>query len=291
MKTLNKHFATAFTAVIFGLLLFSCSTEYEAVDDKKPVARVFEDYLYQEDLNEVIQQPIEEADSIILAESYIDQWVKSRLILKKAELNLSSEQKNFDNRLEDYRQKLIIYSYRQKFIEQKLDTNVVQADIVRYYNENMQGFLLNRNVVKAVFVKIPLTTPNLYRARTYIRSSEAIDSVNLNEFASQFADAYDNFNDKWHDANKILAKLPIAVSNTEHFLRNTRTIDTRDTAFQYLVRFYDYKLLGEPEPIYFVENKIKQILLTKRKQTMIQELEKGIYEDAIKHRTIQFYTQ
>jgi len=62
-----------------------------------PVARVFDEYLYLEDLNDVIPSGLPAGDSIAVVRDFIDKWVRNQLILNKAELNLTDDEKDVVN--------------------------------------------------------------------------------------------------------------------------------------------------------------------------------------------------
>ena len=59
-----------------------------------PVARINNKYLYKNDLKKLFRHNVSPQDSINIVKSYVDSWVKEQLMLSKAELNLTEEEKN-----------------------------------------------------------------------------------------------------------------------------------------------------------------------------------------------------
>jgi hypothetical protein len=55
------------------------------------------------------------------------------------------------------------------------------------------------------------------------------------------------------------------------------------------VNIKDYKTKGSDSPLKFVESDIKTIILLKRKQKLINDLENKIYFDAIDRDNIKIY--
>ena len=51
-------------------------------------------------------------DSILIAGDYIRKWIQQELLIQKANENLSSEQKNLDREIQEYRNSLIIYNIK-----------------------------------------------------------------------------------------------------------------------------------------------------------------------------------
>ena len=52
---------------------------------------------------------------------------ETSLLLNKAELNLTDEEKNVEQQIENYRSSLLIYAYEQSYIRQHLDTVVTDT--------------------------------------------------------------------------------------------------------------------------------------------------------------------
>ena len=97
----------------------SCSL-LDSNNHEDPVARVFEQYLYPSDISDAIPTGTSIQDSIILAKRYVDNWVKDQLMLHRAEQALTEEQKDFEKQIAEYHRSLVIFSYRQKLLQQKL---------------------------------------------------------------------------------------------------------------------------------------------------------------------------
>ena len=99
------------------------------------MARVFEQYLYPSDLKAAIPPGTSDPDSVILAKRFVETWVKDQLMLNRAEQALTEEQMDFEKQIAEYRRSLLIFSFRQKLLQQKLDTAVNKNEIQTYYEE------------------------------------------------------------------------------------------------------------------------------------------------------------
>ena len=131
--------------LIIGLA--SCSI-IEAEKTDQPVSRAFGKYLYRSDIKDIIPNGTSSQDSAIIARNYIDTWVRTQLMLNKAEESLSDEQKNVNKKIEEYRSSLLIYTYRQKLLLQKMDTVISNKEISDYYEKNIDNFILASEIVK-----------------------------------------------------------------------------------------------------------------------------------------------
>lgn len=262
-----------------GLSLSSCKNNQK--QQEKPVARVFEHYLYLSDIEEIIPENISPSDSALLANDYIDKWIRKELLVNKAELNLTDDEKSVDKQIENYKSSLLIFKYEQNLIQQKIDTVITENEVKEYYNSNLSNFLLNNNIVKALFIQAPVQSPDLSKLRRWYRSTFDEDVKKLDAYAFQYAKKYDYFNDDWVDFRQIEKALPIKIDNPENFIKYRKNFEITDSAFIYLVNLKDFRLTGEVAPFEYVEQNIRTIIMNKRKVQMIKKLEANVYNDAL----------
>lgn len=270
------------------LFLASC-TDYKRKSDEEPVARVFDRYLYPDAIRDIMPANISSSDSVIIARDFIEKWIKKQLLLNKAELNLTEEEKNVDNEIENYKTSLLIYKYEQSLIKQKLDTFVSSNEINEYYNENPSNFLLNDNLVIALFLQVPRTSPEIWKVRRWYRSANEADIDKLENYCYQYAAKYDYFNDNWIFFSEIEKYLPIKIDNPEYYLKYRKYIEIKDSTFHYFVNIKDYRLVGTVSPLEIVSRNIRNIVLNKRKIRLIRELESNIYNDALNRNNFTIY--
>lgn len=284
-KLFYIHTSLLACLVIIGVA--SCSI-IEAEKDQ-PVARVFEKYLYRSDILNIIPDETSSQDSAIIARNYIDTWVRTQLMLNKAEESLSDEQKNVNKKIEEYRSSLLIYSYRQKLLLQKMDTVISDKDISDYYEKNIDNFILANEIVKAVFVKVPQTAPNIGDLRNWVRSGSVDNLDKLEKYCINYADKFDMFNNSWVYFNTLMKKVPITISQPDRFLRYNKNIETSDSLFHYFVHISDHKSEGDVIPLEFIRNDIKSILLNKRKIEFYNDLEKKVYNEGANRNLFEIY--
>lgn len=70
----------------------SCSTiTNNKTEQGNPIARVYEKYLYESDVEGVGKGAAKPEDSVLAVKNYIDAWIRHNLILHYAEENLSEK--------------------------------------------------------------------------------------------------------------------------------------------------------------------------------------------------------
>jgi len=273
---------------LFAIIVQGCSLFTEK-ETEEPVARVFEHYLYPSDLEKVIPSGTNSQDSMLLAKRYTETWVKDKLMQRRAEESLTEEQMDFESQIEEYHRSLIIYTYRQNLLQQKMDTVVSEREINSYYEENSKNFVLDQNVIKGTFIKVPLSAPNLDQLRRWSWNNREQDLDQLEKYCISYAEKYNDFNDTWIDFLTIKNQLPIRISDPVRYLNSYRNIEASDSLFRYLVHISDHLTEGEVAPVELVTEDITNIILNKRKFKFIDDLENRVYSEGVSKNQFEIY--
>ncbi len=247
------------------------------------VARAGDTYLYLDQIPHLITEETSVIDSAGIIHEYINKWARKEFLYQKAVENLSPELRDeIDKQLQKTRSDLVIYQYQRQMMLQKMDTTVTEAELENYYSSNQENFSLGSSIIKALFIKLPIETPDIYRIRSLARSNEQTDLQQLESICYQFADKFDDFNEKWIPFDRLTVELPDDISNEEYFLRRTTFYESRDSTYIYYITIRDYKLRSTLAPFEYVRDDIKRIIWNNRRLEYIQTLENGIYNDALK---------
>jgi hypothetical protein len=285
----TSHFVF-FTGLFF---LISCSyfkRNGENRGDHDVVARVFDKQLYKEDLAKMVPDGTSPEDSIMMVKSFIDNWARQNVVLHKAESNLTDEQKNVDKRLEEYRNSLITYIYESELVRQKLDTVVSNDEIEKYYNDNPRNFELKDNIIKAIYVKTKKNAPKLDKLRQWYKSDNTKDILLLEEYCHQFATDFSLEDKNWLLFDELLKKVPIKTYDKEEYLKNNRFIEVEDSSDIYFVNIKGFMIKESVSPLSFEKENIRSLIINKRKQLLINEMEKAAYDQALKNNDFEIYS-
>jgi len=279
--------------IIITLLIISISAGCK--ENNKPlkriaVAEIDKVVLYYDEIPQLIQKGINEPDSAAIIQNYINKWAKRELLLKKAEENLAPDMKaDIARQLEETRANLVIYNYQRQMMLEKMDTVISENELENYYSANEKSFLLNSNIVKALFIKLPVETPDLEKVRRLARSNNQNDLQQLESYCFQFAEKFDDFNEKWIPMSRLSVELQQDINNEEDFLRRNTFFETSDIASVYLLSIRDYRLRTTVAPYEYVKDDIKRIIWNTRRFDFIKSLENGIYNDALKENSFKIY--
>jgi hypothetical protein len=246
--------------------------------------------LYYDQIPDIIQHGTSKADSAALIQNYINKWARRILMYNKAEDNLSQEYRDeLEKQLEETRINLVIYQYQRQMMLEKMDTVLSDEEIYNYYLANEKNFILSSDIVKALFIKLPVEAPNIDKARNWAKSDNQNDLRELESYCYQFAEIFDDFNEDWVTMDRLLVELPDEINNEENFLRRNTFYETADSHSIYFINIRDYRLRSSTAPLEFVKNDIKSLILNSRRFEFIEQLENGIYNESLKNNSLKIF--
>jgi len=272
---------------LFASFSVGCGTK-SPTDGKVPLARVYDNYFFLEDLSD-FQKGLSKEDSTAMVKNLIELWMQKELMLNKAEKNLSDEDKDIEKIVQDYRASLLIDKYKREFLKEKLDTTILESDIEKYYNKYAESFANNQVIVKAHFVKIPVVSDNVPLFRQQFASNISSDTTEIRNYIRRNATISNDYTNKWITFSEIAGMLPSPITNIEPILKSTNFIQNQDEDYFYFVRFDEYKLAGEIKPLELVSEDIRLLLINKRKTELLKTLEINIYQNAIESGNIEIF--
>lgn len=273
-------------AVLVALLFAACGSDR---DEKKPVAKVGDNYLYLDDLRKITPKNLHGNDSTLWVDDFVRRWVQNQLLILNAEQNLSAEQKNVDQELQEYRNSLITYRYKKELMAQKMDTVVTRNEIEAYYSKNRERYRLRNSILKAVYMKIPIEVANVELLKRYAQTEREANSSQLNEYGSQYAKVFNRFGDGWVGSEQIAAQIPEQFNMDEQFLRRNKIIESSDTDYYYFICIRDFRTKGEYAPVEYVSDEIRNIVLNERKIQFLKKIEDDIYQDGVAANKFKIY--
>lgn len=282
-----KNKANFFLLLVL-LLGFACKNN----DTNKTKLASFDDeILYWEDIAEDFPSGLSKNDSLVFINSYVNTWLKNKVNLSQAEKNVNIDETKLQKQINDYRSSLIIYTYQKELIYQKLDTLVSDQEVEKYYNEHPNDFTLKDNIVKVAYIKMPKDARNTKQVAQMLKSYNPEDAANLIEFAENFAVNYFIDDDVWLLFEDFLKEVPIQTYNQEQYLKNNTYVEFEDESYKYMVRFTGFRVKNTVSPLSFEFDKIRSLVINKRKIELIRKMEKDVFEEALKSGDIKIYDQ
>ncbi len=282
---LSKYFY--FFILLSFIFCFGCTNKFKKPDDA--VARVYDKFLTKNDIINIIGYETDKSDSADIVNNYIDKWIKEQLVIHIAEKKLPKSKKQFEQQIEAYRNSLILYAYETELIKQKLDTVVTTFQIKQYYEQNPSEFVLKDNIVKVNFVKLPVNSNKISAFKKLIFSEKLDDKQQLKKQCQTYAANYFLEDDVWLLFDDLLKEVPIKTYNQELFLKNNKFIETQDSAYYYLVNIKGFMIKEDLSPLSFEKDRIKNIIINKRKVELVKNMYETVYKTAQKNKDYEIY--
>jgi len=277
---------------IFIVTIFivqSCNYFTIKSDTQQPVARVNNSYLYKEDLKNIFTNNLTVQDSVLIANNYINNWIKHQLLLSKAQINLENKTEKFEELVKKYKEDLFINSYKEVVVSQYLETEITEDDIDEFYKDNNENFKLNEELVKLKYIKIGKDVLNKKELVKLFRSSkkEDLDSLNSKEL---FLKSYHLNDSIWVKYSDLIVKIPIFKNeDKKQLLKKGNFIQKEDSLSLYLVTIKEVLNRNDIAPRSYITPTIKQMILQQRKLLLLRNIEETLIDDATKKQQFEIY--
>ncbi|MDA8762247.1 hypothetical protein N9M81_02950, partial [Flavobacteriaceae bacterium] len=253
---------------------------------KKPIASVYNNNLFTEDIELLLPKNLEKNDSLVFTRSIINSWAVKQLLLKKAEdNNTQNDNSEINNLVKDYRQALLINGYKERLIKQQLDTFIEQQEILDYYKLNSKNFRLNEELIKTRYLHF---SNDLLDRKEVIKlfkkgTIEDLEALELKQLTFKQMMLNDSV---WTPLENVTLKIPFSRGN---LLKKTKLLQKEDSLGLYLVTVKDVLLRNQIAPLSHITPTIKQMILHQRKLQLIRDLEKIILKDAIQNKNYKIH--
>ncbi len=277
-------------SVAFLISVSSCGDLFKSSEDKTPLARVGDSYLYREDIAALLTEEMSEEDSAYFVTNYVNKWATKQLLLSKARINLPEERlEDFDRLVEDYRTDLYTRAYKEALVLQGQDTTISKAELEDFYESQKENFRLKEKIVRLRFVEIPLGFLNKENVISRLKRFDEEDVRYLDSIAVQFRKL--NLNDSlWVPVSRVMQEIPVLTEDNERrYLKNSQFFELQDPSGVYLAHINDVLEVNEIAPLNYVEPSIKQVILNRRKLDYIRKLKTEIIDEATKEKEFEVY--
>ncbi|MFT5512079.1 MAG: hypothetical protein ACI8SE_000474 [Bacteroidia bacterium] len=274
------------SVVLSTIFLWGCKNPpVETRDDA--IAKVAEHTLYLEDIQLGIGDRITEGDSAKLVNDFIQQWIREKVLLAKAEATLSTAEQDKSDLVTQYYNDLLIYELEQKLLSDRLDTIVDPKAVLMYYENNKKNFELKENIVRLRFFVIPKKVMNHDKLWSRFKVGGEKNLQFLSRVSEVSKSNYFYQDSVWLSFNDILKEIPITTYNQESYLNNHRFVRLDEKDFSYFVEILDFKVKNNTSPLDFEKPRIKAIIIHKRKVELLQQIESEIVEEAYRNNKIE----
>ena len=264
------------------LLLFIISCNYNIKNNDGYVARVGDEFLSVEEIQELIPKNLNKQDSIRIVNNVIEEWATSKLLIQNAIINLTEiEKSQIDNKSEKYRENLIISEYRNKISNNNPDTSASKDEIELFFSENSKNFKLFEEIIKGRYVKLNKNTFNINEIKRRFRRFNQSDKSFFDSISFQLSNYY--LNDSiWINKKLFFNKIPsLEYDQSLRISKNNLFYVQEDSLALYLIKINNYKKADDYAPLEYIYNRIKEVIVSKKRIDYLNKIDKELIGDAI----------
>lgn len=258
------------------IFIFFISCSYIKNNNKKTnqiLARVGDKVLLRDDI--MYEESM--GDSSAVFSNQINIWLKKQLLLKSA--YQTEELKSIiERKVQSYRDDLILYEFEKLIFMTNKIPEVRFEEVKKYYDKNINDFILRYNLVKALYVELPLDSPNLSSFISDFKNYPKVDKSSFRSYIYQFSEKSFLEDSIWIKFDDIIMNtdFPNNIDKNRFLKLNNYYRVNSDSKAQFF-RFIDKKLVGDFSPLSFETDIINTIILNNRKQDLFNKLRDSIF--------------
>lgn len=278
--------ARAATAALLFLTCYACAPAPTGAAD--PVlARVHQKTLHLSEMAGMFPTDATAEDSLIITQAFVRRWSQEAALQYEAERNLPPDL-NIDRLVRDYRASLVSSHYQEVLVSLRLDSTVTQDELEAYYATNKNQYLLEKPIVRCLFIRAPYPTPAGDTLRQLWANGQVTDTSALRDYCDRFSEIALLDEDAWYTLDDIARQLPegtLTAANVD----SKREFSQQDGSNRYYFRLLELKPRLEVAPLDFIEEQARKVILHGRKARVIDEARREIYERELRRNNIEIF--
>jgi hypothetical protein len=256
-----RSFVIAIPLLIFVSL--SCGS-----GNRTPLVSIDGKTLYEDEVALILGTTAyapEERDEVIQA------WINTQMAFKLWDSLPKDRQNLIDLRTFDYKSSLILFELENLWIETRLDTLVNDAELEKYYQDNIHDFLLNDYIVKLLYLKVPALAPDIDMVKKMFVLNVPSDTAKITQYANQYASSFYFNRENWISFEDFLKELPVDYIDVERFVTNKSKKVFEENGFFFFINILDYRLKNTPSPFTYEKERIRSRIILNRKLELRQK--------------------
>lgn len=245
-------------------------------------------FLYLEEMQQQLPYGLSGGDSIKFVQEFVQKWVEEQVLYEKAEHNVRGDE-SIERMVNDYRRTLVMNNYERRLLQQKVSEELPEKELLQYYENNKQLFILEESVVKGVFIKVPLNSPGLKDLKKWYKDSSDEALEQMEGYAFRHAVIYEYFYEHWLPISELEGKVVINLAELSDNFDKQRDIEAKDDEFCYLLHIEEYVAKGEVKPYDLARHEIVDLLANYRKVELMNKVKQDLYNESVEKGRIKYY--
>ena len=275
---------------LFFLTFLICFSGCDIVLDQNSlnIAKYGDTYLSKEEFVKMMGG-VKKEDSILRANSVINNWAIEKILNERAVLNLNEAKlQKIGSLVKEYRSSLLSEAYLEALINSTINLKIDSVEIQNFYEKNKALFRLNEDIFKLAFIELPLDFSDTYQIRSKIRRFKSEDKFFLDSISYRYKNSSLN-NDKWITEKELRKKFPFINNYSYKSLKNYNFFQFKDSLSLYLIKIIELAEKGEISPINHVLPTLEYMSQNKRKKELMLSIKSEILRDALQNKKLEIF--
>lgn len=273
--------------IVMISIIWSACGKQDAPNSEKPLAKVYDKYLYPSDLKGIFDANMTKEDSSQRIQAFIDSWAKEHLMVRVAEENIPTDV-DINKMVEDYRESIVKYHYERNLVAKRLDSLVSNTEIQAHYQKTKGDYILKHDIVQCYFLQIPSNSPNKEKLKEWWKMKDPIDYAKVKDYAAKYAHVFILEDSTWIRAKDLAAQFP-QNSLSEGSLTKGKEVSMNKKGYRFLLRVNKVFKKGQQAPVSYVKRKIIDYLLHQRKLELIKNMSNEMYQRELNKQNVVIY--
>lgn len=175
-------------------------------------------------------------------------------------------------------------------MRERLDTVIVEEDLLQYYEENKDQHRLQSGILRTYFFKIKKPLARSDKILQWWKAFPEKNFENVLDYASQNARTNWSDTSKWHEMQMVIQLFPEGTLSASA-IRSNRSVVREDRDYIYLL--YPLEVYQEHDiaPLVRVREQAARFILHQRELELLDTIKQEIYDRDILNERVRIYTQ
>jgi hypothetical protein len=212
-------------------------------------------------------------------ERFIENWISQEVL--KSEIREAFPELHLKNEwsAREVQYQLNLFDIENNYIESKLDTNVSEQDILKYYRQNKSNYLDKSFIVRALYIRIPDSIPFTKNLETAFLLKNDKHREEVNRIGNLYATNFYFEEEKWIYFEDLVRDIPIPEGSKERLIvskGNGIFVEDKDVFF---LNILDYRIKNTTAPLEIEKENIKKIILKQKTNELRKQINQIIIDE------------
>jgi hypothetical protein len=181
------------------------------------------------------------------------------------------------------------YYLQEESLSTVFDSIVPTKELKAYYEKHKGEFALQDFIVKALYIKVAKGSKITKKIKDHYLLKNDKDLSKINSYAKLYAENF-YFNDKqWVYFNEVSKDIPLELYNKDKLVLNRTKTYFSDDEYTYFINIIDYNVKDATPPLDFLEDQIKEIIISKRMNELKMKNEQSFLDKVKKKHEIKIH--